>query len=198
MLTKLQVARRQLGVAFDLFIGDSDSVSVQCLACAAGEILDSLAEHGGNEPFSTHILSTRPDLDARALKIVRNQFWNAFKHATTHDGKQRDDAKLLEDFSDKQNDHALFTGWYDYGQLCGRLPISAQVFQVWYYVLADGDGRMHPDAALTEAHSVFPGLLRLSRRDQKRRLAGAIEEYKADQELLRDPRTEPPFVLDAI
>jgi hypothetical protein len=38
----------------------------------------------------------------------------------------------------------------------------------------------------------------LSRRDQKRRLAGTIEEYKADQELLRDPRTEPPFVLDAI
>ena len=72
------------------------------------------------------------------------------------------------------------------------------MFQVWYYVLADGDGRMHPDADLTEAHSVFPGLLRLSPRDQKRRLAGAIEEYRADHELLRDPRTEPHFVLDGI
>ena len=54
-----------------------------------------------------------------------------FKHATTHKGEPRDDAVLLNSFSDEQNDGALFTGWHDYAQVAGRLPISAQVFQVW-------------------------------------------------------------------
>ena len=177
MLTKLEVARRQLGVAFDLFIHGRDSVSVQCLACGAGEILDSLAEQAGTGPFSTHILATRPDLDLKGIRRIRNQFWNAFKHATTRDGEQRDDAKLLEAFSDGQNDGALFIGWHDYGQITGRLPISAQVFQVWYQVLADGDRRMNPDVDMTGAHRVFPRLIELPRKDQKRCLARTIERY---------------------
>jgi hypothetical protein len=170
MLTKLEVARRQLGTAFDLFIRDRDPVSVHSLACGAGEILDILAEQTGTEPFSTHILAARSDLDIVKIKHIRNQYWNAFKHATTHKGEPRDDAVLLNSFSDEQNDGALFTGWYDYAQVAGRLPISAQVFQVWYQVLADAEKRMNPDVDMIGAHRVFPGLVELSRKDQKRRL----------------------------
>ena len=68
MLTKLEVARRQLGTAFDLFIRDRDPVSVHSLACGAGEILDILAEQTGTEPFSTDILAARSDLDIVKLK----------------------------------------------------------------------------------------------------------------------------------
>lgn len=199
MLTKLEAARRQLGVAFDLFIHDRDPVSVQCLACGAGEILDSLAAHAGAKPFSTHILATRPDLEFPRIKNIRNQFWNAFKHATTRNGELRNDGELLRAFSDEQNDGALFIGWHDYGQLADRLPISAQVFQVWYQVLADAEKRMNPDADMRHAHRVFPGLVELSRKDQKRRLLRAIQKYKGDKKLLRDPRTEiQPLILNAI
>jgi DNA invertase Pin-like site-specific DNA recombinase len=199
MLTKLEVARRQLGTAFDLFIRDRDPVSVQSLACGAGEILDVLAEQAGTEPFSTHILATRPDLDMVKIRQIRNQFWNAFKHATTHKGEPRDDAMLLNAFSDEQNDGALFIGWHDYGQVAGRLPISAQVFQVWYQVLADAEKRMNPDVDMIGAHRVFPGLVELSRKDQKRRLTRAIEKYKDDKKLLCDAKTETqPLVFNAI
>jgi hypothetical protein len=199
MLTKLEVARRQLGTAFDLFIRDRDPVSVHSLACGAGEILDILAEQTGTEPFSTDILAARSDLDIVKLKHIRNQYWNAFKHATTHKGEPRDDAVLLNSFSDEQNDGALFTGWYDYAQVGGRLPISAEVFQVWYQVLADAEKRMNPDVDMIGAHRVFPGLVELSRKDQKRRLVRAIEKYKGDKKLHRDPKTETqPLVLNAI
>jgi hypothetical protein len=87
-----------------------------------------VAEQTGTEPFSTHILAARSDLDIVKLKHIRNQYWNAFKHATTHKGEPRDDAVLPNSFSDEQNDGALFTGWHDYAQVAGRLPISAQVF----------------------------------------------------------------------
>src|ERR1700677_4785877 len=99
MLTKLDAARRQLGVAFDLYIRDREPVSVQCLACGAGEILDSLAGQAGAEPFSNHILKTRPNWDTAKIKTIRNQFWNAFKHATTRTGEMRDDTHLFETFS---------------------------------------------------------------------------------------------------
>lgn len=195
MLTKLDAARRQLGVAFDLYVHDRDPVSVQCLACGAGEILDALAEQAGIEPFSVHILETRPDLDIPKIKTIRNQFWNAFKHATTRKGIIPDDTELLNAFSDGQNDGALFIGWHDYSQITGRLPISAQVFQVWYQVLADGDHRMNPAADMRGAHKTFPGLIELPRKEQKRRLARVINKYQNDKRLLRDPKTETQLLV---
>jgi hypothetical protein len=199
MLTKLDAARRQLGVAFDLYIRDLDPVSVQCLACGAGEILDSLAGQAGTEPFTTHILKTHPDLDTAKIKGIRNQFWNAFKHATTRGGEIRDDTELLEAFSDEQNDGALFIGWHDYSQITRRLPVSAQLFQVWYQVLADGDRRVNPEADMRDAHRVFPRLIELGRKEQKRRLARAIGKHQKDRKLLRDPATETrPLVANAL
>jgi hypothetical protein len=42
-LTKLNVARHQLGTALDLFIRDRDPIAVQCLACGGVELIDSIA-----------------------------------------------------------------------------------------------------------------------------------------------------------
>jgi hypothetical protein len=69
---------------------------------------------------------------------------------------------------------------------------SVQVFQVWYQVLADGDHRMKPAADMRGAHSVFPGLIDLSRKEQKRRLVRVVTKYQNDRKLLRDPKTENP------
>jgi len=113
-LTKAQVARRQLGTALALYLDDLDPVSVHTLDCAGAEIAEHLTRKRGDEPFSSHALATFSDVDAPKIRHLRNQFCNAFKHATTHKGEERDDRKLLERFSDLQNDHALFVTWYDY------------------------------------------------------------------------------------
>jgi predicted ATPase len=44
-LTKLDVARQQLGTATELFIRDRDPVSAQCLACGGAEITAETTKH---------------------------------------------------------------------------------------------------------------------------------------------------------
>jgi hypothetical protein len=96
------------------------------------------------------------DLDETQFRRLRNQFSNAFKHATTHKGKERDDRKLLGRFNDLQNDHTLFVGWYDYANAAKRLPLEAQIFQVWYFSLyAEKLGGKCRQDALREDFSKF-------------------------------------------
>jgi hypothetical protein len=134
-LNKTEVARRQLGTALALFLEDSDPVSVHTLACAGREIAEHLARKAGEEPFSTHALLTFPDVSRAKLGSLQNQYWNAFKHALTRGGFEREDWELLERFKDEINDHMLFWGWHDYMLAVRSLPIEAQIFQVWYYAL---------------------------------------------------------------
>src|SRR5262249_15259978 len=85
----------------------------------------------GEKPFSTHVLATFPDLKISEIRQLQNQYWNAFKHARTHGGIDREDSELLERFGDEVNDHTLYIGWYDYMLAVRALPIEAQIFQVW-------------------------------------------------------------------
>ena len=55
-----------------MFVRDKDPISVQCLACGGGEIIEALAEAHGEEPFAMHILETQPDMDRRA-KITKTK-----------------------------------------------------------------------------------------------------------------------------
>lgn len=129
---KTNVARRQLGTSLALFIEDQDPISVHVLACGGGEVAEQLARQ---EPFASEIMATFSDLEVRDIRRIRNRFWNAFKHATTHSGQTRDDEELLAHFDDRQTEHALFIGWYDYMMAVNQLPIEAQVFQIWYFAL---------------------------------------------------------------
>jgi hypothetical protein len=148
----------------------------------------------GAEPFSTHALETFPDLDIRKIRSSNNQYWNAFKHAMTLGGAERDDQKLFDRFSDKVNDHALFVGWYDYALAIGLLPAEAQIFQVWYFALYPE--KLNPDADVTAPERMFPNLPRLERSEQKRALRKAIEFFRDDLTIMRDPQTDRhPLIL---
>lgn len=186
---KLSIARSQLGTALDLFIRDKDPISVHALACGGCEIMEGLAESFGSRTMSTHILRTHPGIDRKKLKRLRNQHWNALKHFYSQDNKTiRDDFDLLDDFSDRHNDAQLFYGWYDYMMFVGRLPIPAQIFQVWWY--ATNEDKLTNETNLTDIRALFPKIGMLNRREQKRMLSRAVEEYTADKELLADPKTE--------
>jgi hypothetical protein len=187
-LTKIVVARAQLMTALDLFLRDKDPISIQCLACGGGEIIEALAEAHGEEPFAMHILETQPDMDRRAIRKLRNQYWNAFKHFSDRKGFAREDEDLLSRFDDTKNDTALFVGWWDYMTLQKRLPVSVQVFQVWWYAL--NEERLSPDADLSVVRTAFPDIRQQPRAEQKRRLRRTIEKYNKNRELLADPATE--------
>jgi hypothetical protein len=187
-LTKIVVARAQLVMALDLFVRDKDPISIQCLACGGGEVVEGLAEVHGEEPFAMHILETQPDMDRKAIRRKRNQYWNAFKHFFDLKGLPREDEELLAQFSDINNDVALFIGWWDYMTVQKRLPVAAQVFQVWWYAL--NEETLSPDADLAVVRTAFQDIRQQPRAEQKRRLRRSIEKYRKDRELLADPATE--------
>jgi hypothetical protein len=187
-LTKAKVARRQLGTALALFLEDFDPVCVHVLACAGGELADNLALTKGAVPFSAHARAVVPNLDESRLKRVRNQFWNAFKHATTRKGIARDDTSLFERFDDLQNDHMLFIGWYDYAIVAKALPVEAQVFQIWYFALYPE--KLDPKLDRTPYKTNFPGLKRLSRKRQKQALRDIIAQTRKDRAIMHHRLTE--------
>jgi len=94
-LTKIVIARAQLITALDMFVRDKDPISIQCLACGGGEVMEGLAETHGEEPFAMHILKTQPDMDRKSIRRKRNQYWNVFKHFFDPKGLQREDEELL-------------------------------------------------------------------------------------------------------
>jgi hypothetical protein len=112
-MDKAEIARRQLGAALDMFLRDQDPVSVHSLAMAGGEIAEQLASNAGAEPFVSHVLRTFPDIDLKEIRSLQRKFSNAFKHATTRDGQDRQDAEIIKSFDPKINEDVLFIGWHD-------------------------------------------------------------------------------------
>jgi hypothetical protein len=192
---KVEVSRRQLGTVLALFLENGDPVSVHTLACAGSEIAEHLTRKVGRTPFAEHILATFPDFDRKRLKTIRNQYCNAFKHATTRAGLERTDQELLDRFTD-EDDHTLYVGWTDYGRATGALPIEAQAFMGWYYVLYSE--KVKPDFDMSGLHRVFPSLISKSREEQKLALREVIATYRKDDEIMSDAATERlPLVLGA-
>ena len=189
MNTKLRIARAQLGTALEIFIRDKDPISVHALACGGSEIIEGLAEQADIPTLSTHILKIFPDADYPKIKRLRNQYWNAIKHFYQLGGKAaRNDEALMADFTDKANDAVFFIGWLDYLLLTKRLPMEAQVFQVWWY--ATNPRAMNPTADPTPWEAIFPNIEQQPRQEQKRRLRRCVEKWRDNVEITNDPRTE--------
>lgn len=91
-------------------------------------------------------------------------------------------------FSDMQNDHALFIGWFDYALTANVLPIEAQAHQVWYIALYPE--KLNPKHSIDRYEKTFPNLRRKSRAEQKRMLRDAIERARSDPSMMNDGRTE--------
>lgn len=186
---KIDIARAQLGTATDLFLRDRDPISVQVLACGACELLEGVGQVRDVEVLSALIRKLNPDMKPSKVTFLRNQFWNAMKHFYSHDKKTvRADAELLGAFSDAANDTVLWEGWYDYLALTGRLPLEAQVLQVWYFAMYED--KLAPDVDRQVYRQMFPSIRKASRADQKRMLKRACEKYRNDREIMSDKKTE--------
>ena len=190
-ILKIESARRQLGTALDLYLRDLDPVSVHCLANGGCELIEFYAKKVGGKPFTSHILetTTKPDLNIEKIRQLQRQYWTAFKHAAYGSWKkERDDEKLLSNFTDEQNDAALFIGWHDYATATKKMPIEAQAHQAWYIALRLE--KLHPKHSSKPYEELFPNLGDKSRSKQKRMLNKVIERARADKRIMRDSRTE--------
>lgn len=198
-ISKSEIARRQLGTALALYIQDRDPVSVHCLACGGGEIAEQLTAKIGESAFRTLALETYPYISDIYYTRIRNEYWNAFKHAKERNGAERDDERLLSMFSERENETRLFTGWYDYMMAGLSLPIAAHIYILWFMALdpAKFVDEENPEFR-TELETKFPGLPSLSHDRQKQRLRRAIEKWSKDHSVLAHSRTDRrPLILGA-
>ena len=194
-MDKGEVARRLLGTALDMFLRpNQDPVSIHCLAMAGGEIAEGLAKNAGVAPFLDHITATFPDRKIEDIRNIQRQFYNAFKHMFTRDGKERQDQDVLERFDAAINDHTLFHGWYDLMLSGTSTPVEAQVFQAWYF--AKYREKVSPDADMSGIMETFPNLPALPAHRQLDRLRDVIRKTKKNSAVMQDPRTDRrPLVL---
>lgn len=188
MKLKIEAARRQLGTALELFLADADPVSVHSLANGACEVLEHYAAKAGGKPFTSHMLATFPERDIGAIHRVQRQYWNAFKHALDIKGDERQDDELLASFSDRQNDDALFIGWWDYAQATNQMPIEAQAMHVWY--LSKYPEKLAPNVSRDKYDAIFPNLQQKNPTEQKQDLKSAIERARRDPSMMQDDKTE--------
>jgi hypothetical protein len=130
-MEKIEIARRELGAALQLFLDDKCPVSVHVLASAGAEVVEGLVQYRGGKPLLDMVLVANPEYTKRDANDALRKFANAFKHLSKKDGKLRDDAAIIEKFNDEENVAILFKGWLDYGNVEKRLPIEAQLFQLW-------------------------------------------------------------------
>lgn len=193
MTLKIEAARRQLGTALALYLQDRDPVSVHCLAASATELVEHFAKTAGRAPFLFQILAQNPQAKLQDLHKAQRQYYNSFKHATQKSGVFRDDERLLAEFTDARNDHALFTGWYDY-ELTGQLlPVEAQVYIAFYFAKY-GDQLLLPED-LAKYKVVFPQLKGLSRAEQKRGLRSMIEDARKTNSAKSRTTDQRPLIL---
>jgi hypothetical protein len=192
---KIESARRQLGTALAIFLQDYDPVSVHCLAGGGCELIEYYAKKSGGEPFTSFILETNPNVDMIGIRKLQRTYWNAFKQATLpHGGGERDDDKVLSQFTDDLNDTVLYIGWHDYAQAADALPIEAQVYLAWY--LALNIEKLAPEHPPEPYLKAFPYIRGVSRAEQKRMLNESIRSARANAEVMSDPRTEKrPLIL---
>jgi hypothetical protein len=81
-LSKLDVARRQLDAAVEMWFSEKDPVPIHTLASAAHEVFSSLCRHRGLPPLMFDPALCRPG-KARLAKRMLNTHYNFFKHASS-------------------------------------------------------------------------------------------------------------------
>ena len=189
---KADAARRQLGTALKLFLDSLDPVSVHALAAGGGEVASRLAEKSGARPWVVRSLEVHPELDRGRYLEIRNQRWNALKHATQRYGKDRDDEALLNQPMSTDNEALLVSGWFDLAEAGIPLPIEVQVFFLWYLA----KNPLVDEEANQIARETFPRIFEMTYDDQKRALREKIEWARTQMSALDPENTDHrPLIL---
>lgn len=185
MITKEDAARRQLVTSIRLFFENRDLISIHTLAQCAFMVLDNVCEKRGFSRFIEHMVEVNPSSNEEQIYKLAATYRNFFKHA------DRDPDTFLQDFDDDCNDHILIIAVEDLARLTGKLPVEAQVFQLWYFSVYRE--RLNCEAYERMIKSIenwFPEIQHIVRAEQKRLGREVLDRALALPELLDDPRTD--------
>ena len=184
-LTKIEVARRQLVTAIQLFFEGGDPVSIYSLASNAWEVIDVLCNKAGVSSMSNETRGHVPAGKDLKRDYVNSPYRNFFKHA------DRDPDAKLSSFDESNVDSIMMLAVEDYIRLNKRSPVEFQAFQLWY--LATHIDKV-ADAALAKVlrpvDRFLPNIRNLSRPDQIDMGKRFLSEANRDKALLADVRTE--------
>lgn len=196
-MTKLEIARRQLGTATALYLDRKDSVSVHCLAAGGWEITQQLALDQGKKIFRDYVKEDNKEMTDALYQKIKNQFWNAYKHATKQDGNPRDDSELLSHVTLRETEDRLFGGWHDYLKLTGALPLEARIYSQWYLARDINKFADDVDPQIKERFvRTYPNLPNLPPARQHQLLLRAIAKAKRSRAMLTSNQTEHrPLIL---
>jgi hypothetical protein len=133
-------------------------------------------------------------MDERKIRGLQRKFSNAFKHAITRGGQDREDDEIIRSFDPKINEDVLLIGWHDMMQTGLPAPIEAQAFVVWYF--AKYPEKLNPSVDQPDFTRTFPNLLSSSPERQLDRLREVIRKARKDSAVMQDPQTDRrPLVL---
>ncbi|HSB97872.1 MAG TPA: hypothetical protein VLC91_15535 [Spongiibacteraceae bacterium] len=189
LITKIDVARRQLATAIRLFFDGGDAVSIYSLATNAWEVIDFLCDKAGVDSISNQTREHITDGKDLKLHYINSPYRNFFKHA------DRDAEIVLPDIGDSIVDSILYLAVEDYLRLVNKSPIEFQVFQLWY--LASNIEKVSAgslNSILRAIDPAFPGIRELPRKEQVQMGRKVLEGVSSDKGLLADCRTEPAFL----
>src|SRR6266852_3470274 len=128
-LNKLEVARRQLETAIQMYFNGGDPLSTHSLATAALEVLSGLNNARKGSPMLSDLESSgaiRPDKLELARRVFRGA-QNFFKHADK-------DPEGVLDFNPEATAFYLHDAVEKYRELSKENPPIVRVFALWFRV----------------------------------------------------------------
>lgn len=129
LLSKLEIARRQLDTAINLYFDDSDAVSVHSLASNAREIIEGLCKERGISSFKDGVRQNFGVTQKEYADTI-NLYRNEFKHP--------EEKVDYSDFSDAHNEYLIIAAIHSFYQLNKSLTIPMQIFEEYFF-------RIHAD-----------------------------------------------------
>ncbi|ADI30951.1 hypothetical protein [Methylotenera versatilis] len=185
LLSKIEVAKRQLVTAIRLLFDGEDSVSVLSLAANAWEIIDVLCNREGVLSFSNQTRENIPAGKDLKYDYINSPYRNFFKHA------DRNPDAVLPSLKESNLEGLMFLAVEDYIRLLNKSPVEFQVFQIWYMAINTEKLAVEVLSDVVEkSKSIFPDITNLARADRLALGKQALLLAKSDQELMRDERTE--------
>jgi hypothetical protein len=148
ILTKVEVARRQIDVAIRMYFQQGDEVSIHTLAASGRNVLVDLCRRKGLEPPMLLDTMIKTFIRAEHQKAVRDkarEAENFFKHA------DRDPANEF-DFPVGSTSFKLFEGVDAFQALTGDVTAEMKVFRAWWLI-------QNEDAVSDEAPQPFKDAL---------------------------------------
>jgi len=182
LLTKEQIAVRQLDAAIRLLFDAGDVVSVHTLAAAAAEVFQDLLGSKDIESWKNRAVKANPHLEEAEVHRILTTAQNFFKHADR-------DPEATITFEETDNDMIIMLAIAEYLELLQdrnknqtdteMLSIPMSVFQFWFFAKRDDDPEIAPELQAI-AKDLFPGLKDQPRFEQMALGSAFLCEREAD------------------